>query len=264
MGLEAGFDLSELFWSAQGEGPHVGRSTLFLRFGGCNLRCAWCDTPGTWRPSKECRFEIAPGSGLFEKAVNPVSRHRLLEAVQALAPPPGGFLSLTGGEPLLQPTAVAEAAEIGRNLGLRVSLETHGLAVEALSQVIDRLDYVSMDWKLESDVMWANETPQAKSEAKGFSGLHTEFLSLIQRRKVDSCVKVVITSDSSDKELEEVCRVIASTAPDVPLILQPVTPYGRVQSQPSAEVLLGHLRRCSESLADVRLIPQTHRVYGAR
>jgi organic radical activating enzyme len=264
VGLETEFDLVELFWSAQGEGPHVGRSTLFLRFGGCNLRCGWCDTPGTWRPSRECRFETSPGSGQFEKAANPIPRQRLVEAIRALAPSPGSFLSLTGGEPLLQPAGVVSAAEIAREFGLRVSLETHGLAVEALSQVIEAVDYVSMDWKLESDVRWAEDAPGAKSGSKGFGELHAEFLSVIQERNVESCVKVVITCDSTHAEVEEVCRVLASTAPEVPLILQPVTPYGRVQAQPSAEVLLDHLRRCDERLADVRLIPQTHRVYGAR
>jgi organic radical activating enzyme len=45
-------NLVELFSSVQGEGPHLGTSTLFVRFGVCDLRCAWCDSAQTWAPAK--------------------------------------------------------------------------------------------------------------------------------------------------------------------------------------------------------------------
>src|SRR5919204_789570 len=32
----------------QGEGPSLGRLCGFVRLGGCNLQCTWCDTPYTW------------------------------------------------------------------------------------------------------------------------------------------------------------------------------------------------------------------------
>ena len=263
MAGEAEFNLVELFWSAQGEGPLVGRSMLFLRFGGCDLRCGWCDTPGTWRPTRECRFETSPGTGVFANAANPISRARLVEAIGALAPKPGTFISLTGGEPLLQPKAVNAAAGIARDFGLRVVLETHGLAVTALTEVIENIDFVSMDWKLESDVRRADEDRKGEGHSRPFAEVHADFLARISQAAVDSCVKVVITQNTTVEELDEVCRVLAGTSPDIPLILQPVTPFGKVREQPSAELLLQHLRRCDEKLADVRLIPQTHRVYGA-
>jgi 7-carboxy-7-deazaguanine synthase len=40
--------VSEIFHSLQGEGASLGRPCAFLRLGGCNLACSWCDTPYTW------------------------------------------------------------------------------------------------------------------------------------------------------------------------------------------------------------------------
>ncbi|MCS5636859.1 MAG: 7-carboxy-7-deazaguanine synthase QueE [Myxococcota bacterium] len=262
MTSEPQYNLVELFWSAQGEGPHVGRSTIFLRFGGCDLRCSWCDSPGTWIPARQCLFESSPGSGRFDKEPNPISHDRLVLGLAGLAPRVGSFLSLTGGEPLLQPEAVVGAAGIGRKMGLRIFLETHGLAVAAMAEVAGSVDYVSMDWKLDSAVRWAD--PEAPHPGpSSFADRHAAFLELLTREKVEACVKVVVTCETTAQELDQVCSVLAATAPGAPLILQPVTPFGQVRERPSADQLLEHLRACEGRLEDVRLIPQTHRVYGA-
>ena len=38
------YPIVEIFHSVQGEGFHSGESSIFVRFGRCNLRCEWCDT----------------------------------------------------------------------------------------------------------------------------------------------------------------------------------------------------------------------------
>ena len=49
--------LSEVFGPTfQGEGPHAGRRCAFVRLGGCNLSCEWCDTPYTWDAT---RYDLA-------------------------------------------------------------------------------------------------------------------------------------------------------------------------------------------------------------
>ena len=39
------FNISEIFFSIQGEGTRAGMPCVFIRLQGCNLRCDWCDTP---------------------------------------------------------------------------------------------------------------------------------------------------------------------------------------------------------------------------
>jgi len=40
----------EEFFSIQGEGFHSGKPAYFLRLGGCDVGCSWCDTPSAWNP----------------------------------------------------------------------------------------------------------------------------------------------------------------------------------------------------------------------
>ena len=252
-------NLVEIFASVQGEGPSVGRSTVFVRLGGCDLRCAWCDSPGTWRPATHCRIETAPGSGEFSEHANPLALDLVARSLDAYGLRRGGFVSITGGEPLLQPEAVAALAEIVRRRGDRVHLETHGLAVDALASVAAGIDLVSMDWKLASDVRLAG---RRRSEQPDFAALHRRFLARA-RACAEVHVKVVLTPNTRLGELEAAAEGVAEIAPEAPLILQPVTPYGGIAATPPARSLLEMLWACGRIHDDVRLIPQTHRLYGA-
>jgi len=53
--MQAG-NVSQLFVSFQGEGLHAGRRQLFVRFGGCPLRCRYCDEPESLVPVAACRI----------------------------------------------------------------------------------------------------------------------------------------------------------------------------------------------------------------
>lgn len=250
----------EVFSSVQGEGPHVGTSTLFMRFGGCDLRCRWCDSPHTWQPAPTCRLEIERGTGRSRGVANPVALEALVAAARALEAKAHRFVALTGGEPLLQPAAVAELAARLRPEGPRILLETHGLASSALEQVVEQVDVVSMDWKLASDVRRARDPEGAPLVP--FHEEHERFLR-VARRAPEVVVKIVVTASTRDEEVLEAATRIARVAPQTPLVLQPVTPFGPVRERPRAERLLTLQARAAERLPDVRLIPQTHPLYGA-
>ncbi len=257
---EARVELFEIFSSVQGEGPHVGESTLFIRTARCDLRCAWCDSPRTWGPARACRIEEPPGSGTFREVANPLAPGLVLAEAERLGLAGHRMVSLTGGEPLLQASALAPLAAGLRARGPRVLLETHGLHAEALRVLLDHVDVVSMDWKLESDVRWG---PGAGAGRASFEALHEAFLRLA-RAAPEVVVKVVVTPRSREPELDRVVERVAALAPEATLVLQPATPAGAVRSAPRPEVLLRALRRAEERLERVRLIPQTHPLLGVR
>ncbi len=257
---EVNLNLFEIFSSIQGEGPSVGASTLFVRFGGCDLRCSWCDSPHTWKPAARCRIEQTRGEGDFAECANPLTLAQVLAAADALDVGSHRYVSLTGGEPLLQASDVAEVAEALRSRGPRVLLETHGVHAEALARVVAHIDVVSMDWKLASEVWREADAP---CSGRSFDAEHDAFLA-VARRAPEVVVKLVITPSSTDAELEEAWRRIAATYPGACVVLQPVTPMGGVKERVPAERLLALERRASALLADVRVIPQTHPIWGAR
>jgi pyruvate-formate lyase-activating enzyme len=145
-------------------------------------------------------------------------------------------------------------------MGPRLLLETHGLAVEAMKQVRSQVDVVSMDWKLAKDVRFADVA--GATDTPSFHERHEDFLAAA-REACEVYVKIVITVETEVAELEEVAKRVRDVDAAVPLILQPVTPFGKVRSSPGAEQMLTLMRACERVLADVRVIPQTHRVYGA-
>jgi organic radical activating enzyme len=71
----------EEFYTLQGEGLQVGRAAYFVRVGGCDVACAWCDTKESWNPA------------LFPP--KPVD-----ELVARTASYPAKAVVITGGEPL--------------------------------------------------------------------------------------------------------------------------------------------------------------------
>jgi organic radical activating enzyme len=254
-------NLIEVFSSVQGEGPQLGTSTLFVRFGACDLRCSWCDTPHSWRPAARCRFQVAAGAEDFEESENPVSLADLVAAVERLDVAAHRWLSLTGGEPLLQPDALDEVTRslVGRGPGLW--LETHGLHVDALERVLPALSVVSMDWKLASDVR--RESDPKHGSVADFHEAHEAFLR-VARGAPEVHVKLVITNHSRDEEIDEAVRRVARTHPGACLVIQPVTPHGPIRQRPAPDSLLAIARRAERHHPNVRLIPQTHPILSLR
>ncbi|KIH77409.1 Organic radical activating enzyme [Geoalkalibacter ferrihydriticus] len=239
--------LLEVFSSIQGEGLLVGCRQVFLRFALCNLDCAYCDTP--YAPTPECRIEDAPGSGVFRGLANPVPLEILAGILcrwHQEAPQMHHSLSLTGGEPLLQANVLGEWLPVLRQI-MPIYLETNGTLAASLETLIDHLDWISMDLKLAS--VSGCPTPWAA---------HREFLSIARRRQC--YVKAVIGEETPASEVLRAARLVHETAPEVVLVLQPLTRNGQIGV--CASTLLDLQRQASAIHANLRIIPQTHRFVG--
>ncbi|MEV7599132.1 7-carboxy-7-deazaguanine synthase QueE [Kitasatospora sp. NPDC089797] len=116
--------VNEIFGpTVQGEGPSAGRQCVFLRLGGCNLSCRWCDTPYTWDWTGESDEGIAydPRKELNNRDVDGV-----LSELLALGTP---LIVISGGEPLNQQRRLRPLLKGLREAGVMVEFETNGTVV---------------------------------------------------------------------------------------------------------------------------------------
>ena len=140
--------VNEIFVSIEGEGKRAGLPCIFVRFYGCNLNCSYCDTDYA---RKDDQFTVYSVSNLFEK----------IDSMGGIK-----HITLTGGEPLLQPEIYSLIDRLIEN-EYEVNVETNG------SILPKRYEYSScrgsvfytMDYKLPSSGM------QSKMSVVNMSGL---------------------------------------------------------------------------------------------
>lgn len=95
----------ESFYTLQGEGVFAGQAAYFIRLGGCDVGCVWCDVKESW-----------------DAAAHP--QRSIDELVQEAQAFPGRIVVITGGEPLMHGLGPLTAAL--RTAGFRTHLETSG------------------------------------------------------------------------------------------------------------------------------------------
>lgn len=149
----------EAFYTLQGEGYHQGSAAYFIRLGGCDVGCHWCDVKESWDAARHPRLS--------------------LEAIlqQAVDAGPGRLAVITGGEPLMHP--LDPLTETLRQAGFRTHLETSGAHPlsgtwdwiclspkkfkPALSEVVQQADELKVVIYHPSDIAWAKSfVPQLK------------------------------------------------------------------------------------------------------
>lgn len=95
----------ESFYTIQGEGYHQGKAAYFIRLGGCDVGCVWCDVKDSWDAEKHPQFAV-------DEIVNEAARHA------------GRLAVVTGGEPLMHDCSDLTSAL--HHAGFSTNIETSG------------------------------------------------------------------------------------------------------------------------------------------
>jgi 7-carboxy-7-deazaguanine synthase len=133
------YDITEIFYSVQGEGIWTGTPAVFVRFAGCNLACSFCDTD-------------------FKTNLK-ITEHQILTWINDF---PTRHIVLTGGEPMLQ-----LSGEEGRLLLKKIKacgwsfihIETNG-TIEIPESIKNFLDWITVSPKIPNskDLPWLQKT----------------------------------------------------------------------------------------------------------
>lgn len=187
--------VTEIFHSIQGEGRLTGWPSVFVRTGGCNLRCNWCDTPyASWRPEGE------------ELSVEEVTARTLHH--------PCPHVILTGGEPMIA-RGIHDLAGNLRAAGRHITIETAatvppgGIACD-LASLSPKLSSSTPDSRFSAAWRQRHEALRLQPE------VIREWVSQYSYQ-----LKFVVASETDLPEIEELIRQIEQPIPPENILLMP-------------------------------------------
>ncbi len=177
--------VSEIFFTIAGEGPTTGLPTVFVRTGGCDWRCNFCDSLHAVLP--EFRFDWKP-----------MTPTEILAQVRSLSGP--CLITLSGGNPAIQDFSAM--IEQGQGLGYTFSCETQGS--------------IAAPWFAKLDHLTISPKPPSSGMRNDLAKLHDALQAAYTGDTyTDVCLKIPIFDD----EDYEFARMIADLHPSVPMWL---------------------------------------------
>ncbi|MES0883733.1 7-carboxy-7-deazaguanine synthase QueE [Roseibium sp. SCP14] len=225
--------VNEIFGpTIQGEGALIGQPTVFVRTGGCDYRCSWCDT-------------LHAVDSAYRDEWHPMTPQAIMMQVEILSGGKSLTISLSGGNPAIQP--LGGLIELGRREGYRFALETQGS--------------LARDWFKKLDVLTLSPKPPS-------SGMETDWQKLAEcveaaGPETRTVMKVVIFDDAD----YTYARDVAARYPELRLYLQPGnhTP-SHPQEADSAIDMAGIMERMrwlvekvtTDKLYTATVLPQLH------
>ena len=178
--------ISEIFGpTIQGEGALIGEPTVFVRTGGCDYRCTWCDT--LYAVESKYRHDWAP-----------MSASEIMDEVKKLSNNKPLTVSLSGGNPATQDCS--ELIALGHKDGYRFALETQGS--------------IAQDWFADLDVLTLSPKPPSSDMDTDWQKLDDCIKAAAD--KADIALKIVVFDDGDYLYAQEA----ASRYPDLPFYLQ--------------------------------------------
>ena len=131
------YKVVETFISINGEGQHAGELALFIRFAGCNLNCNYCDT--RWANQPDVVYQEMTETEIKALVTDSGVRN----------------VTLTGGEPLLQPGMYQLLETMGSLPDIRIESETNGSVDIGPYMTLIRRPAFTLDYKLPGSGMEA-------------------------------------------------------------------------------------------------------------
>lgn len=223
--------ISEIFGpTIQGEGALIGRPTVFVRTGGCDYRCTWCDT-------------LHAVASKFRPEWQAMSAREILEKVRSLAGPNPLLISLSGGNPALQP--LGELLALGKSAGYTFAMETQGS--------------VAKEWFAGLDIL----TLSPKPPSSGMTADRQHLQACLEAAAMASSSLKFVVADEADYFF---ARQVAAWFPRLPVYLQPCNPTraeGADKVPADSEKTCAQLRWIigrvvADAWYSVRVLPQLH------
>ncbi|MGE4611718.1 MAG: 7-carboxy-7-deazaguanine synthase QueE [Paracoccaceae bacterium] len=225
--------VSEIFGpTIQGEGALIGLPTVFVRTGGCDYRCSWCDT-------------LHAVDTAFRDQWLAMTTEAVWDKIRELSSEKPVMVSLSGGNPAIQP--FRELIQRGHDSGYRFALETQGS--------------VPKSWFTKLDVLVLSPKPPSSGMVTDWSAFD-ECLSAAGPRP-ETVLKIVIFDDADYTYAKQT----AARYPHLPVYLQPGNqtppPAGEddyaVDQEGVTEMMLWLVDRVmQDQWFEARVLPQLH------
>ncbi|OLS37645.1 7-carboxy-7-deazaguanine synthase QueE [Alkalihalophilus pseudofirmus] len=212
----------------QGEGMVIGQKTMFVRTGGCDYRCSWCDSAFTW-----------DGTGKS----NLMTAEEIIKQLKEIGGDRFSHVTISGGNPAIH-QGIGKLVSSLKSLGIKTAVETQG----SLWQ----------EWMMEvSDVTISPKPPSSKMETD-----YDKLDYYIDRLKDQHVSLKVVVFTEEDLEY---AKHIHERYPEIPMYLQ--VGNDEVESVENDSLISHLLDRyewlidqavASETLNDVKVLPQLH------
>ena len=169
------------------DGPGL-RFVVFLQ--GCNLRCKCCHNPDTWEMQSEKTFTPEE---IVEKALN--YREYFAEK---------GGITLSGGEPLLQPDFAHEIFKLCHEKGINTCLDTSGSILNnQVKMLLTETDRVLLDIKYTDDALYIENVGCSLNKP-------LEFLEYLNKQEIPTTIRQVIipTLNGDEENIEKLNAIV--------------------------------------------------------
>jgi 7-carboxy-7-deazaguanine synthase len=222
--------ISEIFGpTIQGEGALIGRPTVFVRTGGCDYRCSWCDT----------LYAVLPE---YRADWKPMSAEEIMARVEELSGGVPMLVTLSGGNPALH--SLEPLINLGHERGYCFTLETQGS--------------IAKPWFADLDYLVLSPKPPS-------SGMATDWDILRECAAFSSKTNVSLKIVVFDEADYLYARRVSEEVPKIPLYLQVGnhTPTQSVEAAVDEAGLTARLewllaRALADRWTDVTILPQLH------